>query len=176
VLLTFTSKDVIHSFWVPEWSQKQDTVPGIHPTLHITPNKVGRFPVICTELCGLGHSVMRTWAVVMSPAAYDKWLAGQKRATTSPNTAVSGEAVFKNNQCAACHTFKPANATGTVGPDLDKLAEYAQAAGQDVEAFTKESITDPSAYTEKGFPKGVMPPFDLPDDQLAALVQYLTKE
>ena len=42
ILLTFTSKDVIHSFWVPEWSQKQDTVPGIHPTLHITPNKVGR--------------------------------------------------------------------------------------------------------------------------------------
>jgi len=67
VLLTLHSKDVIHSFWVPEFSQKEDTVPGITTTLHITPNRLGTFPVICTELCGLGHSVMRTEAIVMSP-------------------------------------------------------------------------------------------------------------
>src|SRR3954466_12810872 len=80
--LTFTAKDVIHSFWVPEWGQKQDTVPGIHPTLHITPDKIGRFPVICTELCGLGHATMRTWAIVMTQAAFDKWLKGQSAATS----------------------------------------------------------------------------------------------
>src|SRR5437660_7066842 len=52
VLLTFDSKGVIQSFWVPEFGQKQDTVPGLHPTLHITPNRIGTYPVICTELCG----------------------------------------------------------------------------------------------------------------------------
>jgi len=67
VLLTLNSKDVIHSFWVPEFSQKEDTVPGIVTTLHITPNRLGTFPVICTELCGLGHSVMRTSVIVMTP-------------------------------------------------------------------------------------------------------------
>lgn len=77
VVLHMTSKDVIHSFWVPEWSQKQDVVPGIHPTLHITPDRVGTYPVICTELCGLGHALMRSRAVVMQPAAFDKW-ASQK--------------------------------------------------------------------------------------------------
>ncbi len=73
VLLTMTSKDVIHSFWVPEFRQKQDLVPGIHPTLHITPTRVGSYPVICTELCGLGHALMRSRSIVMTPEAFRQW-------------------------------------------------------------------------------------------------------
>ena len=73
VVLRMTSKDVIHSFWVPEFRQKQDLVPGIHPTLHITPNKVGTYPVVCTELCGLGHALMRSRAVVMERGAFRRW-------------------------------------------------------------------------------------------------------
>jgi cytochrome c oxidase subunit 2 len=175
ILLTFTSKDVIHSFWVPEWGQKQDTVPGIHPTLHITPDKLGRFPVICTELCGLGHATMRTYAVVMTQAAFDKWLKGQTKATSSPNASVSGAAVFKNNGCDACHTLKAAGATGKIGPDLDELPASAQKAGQPLQQFVQTSITDPNAYIAPGYPKNVMPQTfkSLPKDQLDALVQYL---
>jgi cytochrome c oxidase subunit II len=77
VLLTMTSKDVIHSFWVPEFRQKQDLVPGIHPTLHITPTRIGSYPVICTELCGLGHALMRSRSIVMTPSAFRRW-ASQK--------------------------------------------------------------------------------------------------
>ena len=73
VVLRMTAKDVIHSFWVPEFRQKQDVVPGIHPTLHITPNRVGTYPVICTELCGLGHALMRSRAVVMEPDKFEQW-------------------------------------------------------------------------------------------------------
>jgi cytochrome c oxidase subunit II len=73
VVLTMRSKDVIHSFWVPEFRQKQDLVPGITPTLHVTPTRVGTYPVICTELCGLGHALMRSRAVVMEPAAFQRW-------------------------------------------------------------------------------------------------------
>src|SRR5882757_3784752 len=94
IQLVLQSKDVIHSFWVPEFSQKEDTVPGIVTTLHFTPNRLGTFPVICTELCGLGHSVMRTSVIVMSPAAFDKWLASQTKAVSSPNAGVAGKAVF----------------------------------------------------------------------------------
>ena len=75
VVLRMSSKDVIHSFWVPEFRQKQDLVPGIHPTLHITPNKVGTYPVVCTELCGLGHALMRSRVVVMEPGAFAQWAA-----------------------------------------------------------------------------------------------------
>jgi cytochrome c oxidase subunit 2 len=73
VVLRMTAKDVIHSFWVPEFRQKQDVVPGIHPTLHITPNKLGTYPVICTELCGVGHGLMRSRVIVMEPEAFERW-------------------------------------------------------------------------------------------------------
>jgi cytochrome c oxidase subunit 2 len=73
VVLTMHAKDVIHSFWVPEFRQKQDVVPGINPTVHITPNKVGTYPVVCTELCGLGHALMRSRVVVMEPEAFERW-------------------------------------------------------------------------------------------------------
>jgi cytochrome c oxidase subunit 2 len=177
VLLHFKSKDVIHSFWVPEFGQKQDTVPGLDTKLHITPNKIGSYPVICTELCGLGHAVMRTEAIVMSQAAFDKWLKSQTKATASPNASVSGAAVFKNNACGSCHTLKAAGATGTVGPDLDKLARYAQTAGKPLQDFVHESIVSPNAYVEKGYPKNVMPQTfgQLPKGQLDALVQYLVQ-
>jgi cytochrome c oxidase subunit II len=174
VLLSFTALDVIHSFWVPQFGQKEDTVPGLHTHLHITPTKTGTFPVICTELCGLGHATMRTEAIVMTPAAFNKWLKGQTAATTSPNPTVSGAAVFKNNPCGSCHTLAAAGASGKIGPDLDKLPQWAKQAKQPLEQFIRTSITNPNAYTQPGFPKNVMPPFSsLPKAQLDALVQYL---
>jgi cytochrome c oxidase subunit II len=166
---------VIHSFWVPEFGQKQDTVPGIDTTLHITPTHLGTFPVICTELCGLGHALMRSQVIVMKPAAFDSWLRSQNQTATSGNAGTLGATVFKNNGCGACHTFKPAGATAKVGPDLDDLSAEAQRAGKPLEDFIRESIVDPSAYVEKGFPDNVMPHTysSLPKQQLDALVQYL---
>jgi cytochrome c oxidase subunit II len=180
VLLVMHSKDVIHSFWVPEFSQKEDVVPGITTTLHITPDKVGTYPVICTELCGLGHALMRSEAIVMEPAAFDSWTK-QQRKTTQPSTPGSGtnaggKTVFDNNGCGSCHTLTAANATGTIGPDLDKLRQYASQAGQPLEQFIRESIVDPNKYIQPGYPKNVMPPnfgTALSTVQLNALVQFL---
>jgi len=172
VELHLTANDVIHSFWVPEFGQKQDALPGQDTKLVITPTKVGTYRVICTELCGLGHALMRTSAIVMEPAAFAAWLKQQGEAANGP-PGQAGKAVFDNNGCASCHTLKAAGATGKVGPDLDKLPAYAKQAGKPLEDFTKESIVDPNAYVQPGFPKGVMPPFALPDDQLNALVTFL---
>lgn len=65
--------DVIHSFFVPEFRVKKDVVPGIVTRVWFTPTKVGTYPVICTELCGVGHNTMRSRVVVMPPAEYDAW-------------------------------------------------------------------------------------------------------
>jgi cytochrome c oxidase subunit 2 len=73
-----TSQDVIHSFWVPEFGQKQDAVPGIETTILVTPKHTGDFAVICTELCGLGHATMRAKAHVVSQAEFDKWVKEQR--------------------------------------------------------------------------------------------------
>jgi cytochrome c oxidase subunit 2 len=75
VELTMRGSDVIHSFWVPAMRVKQDVVPGVITDLVFTPEKVGTYEVVCAELCGVGHGVMRTRAIVMEQDAYDEWLA-----------------------------------------------------------------------------------------------------
>ncbi len=73
--MSITATDVIHSFWVPEFRMKQDAVPGVVTETYVTPTKVGTYQVICTELCGLGHSTMRARAIVLSREDYEKWVA-----------------------------------------------------------------------------------------------------
>jgi cytochrome c oxidase subunit II len=73
VRLHLTARDVIHSFWVPEFRQKQDAVPGLKTEITVTPTKTGNFPFICTELCGLGHALMRTRAIVMPESEFQAW-------------------------------------------------------------------------------------------------------
>jgi len=79
VELRLRALDVIHSFWVPQFRQKQDAVPGIVTDVGITPNEPGEQTVICTELCGLGHALMRAPSVVMPAAEFDKWRSEQER-------------------------------------------------------------------------------------------------
>ena len=74
VELYMRALDVIHSVFVPQFGQKEDIVPGLVTQLHITPDRLGTFPLECTELCGLGHSLMRSEAIVMTPTAFDHWL------------------------------------------------------------------------------------------------------
>ena len=69
------AQDVIHSFWVPEWRIKKDNVPGITTTAIVTPDKLGTYQLICTELCGFGHASMRAKVVVESRQDFQKWLA-----------------------------------------------------------------------------------------------------
>jgi cytochrome c oxidase subunit II len=71
--LHLTARDVIHSFWVPEFRQKQDAVPGLKTEITVTPTARGNYPFICTELCGLGHALMRTRAIVMSESDFESW-------------------------------------------------------------------------------------------------------
>jgi cytochrome c551/c552 len=103
-----------------------------------------------------------------------------KTTTTSGGggSAAAGEAVFSANGCGSCHTFKPANATGTIGPDLDKApASDAKADNNmDLAAFIKESIENPDAYIAKGYNKGIMPSTfgkSLSSKQLDDLVAFI---
>lgn len=75
VELRMRSKDVIHNFYVVEFRVKQDVVPGITTRVVFDPNRTGTYQVICAELCGVGHAVMRTRVVVMEPDDYEAWLA-----------------------------------------------------------------------------------------------------
>ena len=98
------------------------------------------------------------------------------QAAVPTGNAKAGAGLFKSQGCGGCHTFKPAGTTKTIGPDLDKLADYAKKANRGSTAeFAFQSIKDPSAYIEKGYGTIAMPKFPLSDKQIADLVAYLTK-
>jgi cytochrome c oxidase subunit II len=174
------TKDVIHSFWVPEFRLKSDIVPGMTTKVRVTPNRVGNWNVVCAELCGLGHATMRQQVRVLPAAAFKSWAqkkGGGGQQAAGGGQAADGKQVFTANGCGGCHTFKPAGTNGNVGPDLDQLKAVAakREKGKSAEAYVKESIDDPRAFTVKGFPNVMPTTFkkDIPPDQLDALVQYL---
>jgi cytochrome c oxidase subunit 2 len=101
VYFYITTKDVIHSFWVPAFRLKYDAVPGITTKYRVTPNKLGRYDVVCAELCGLGHATMRQTARVVSREAFDAW-------KTRTQSAAKGTA--------------SASGAGTISTSSDSLA------------------------------------------------------
>jgi cytochrome c oxidase subunit II len=125
---------------------------------------------------------MRSEARVVTPAAFEKWArsgrgqsAGGAAAGKPHPGAQAGLTLFTQQGCNGCHTLAAAKATGTTGPDLDKLPTYAQRAGKPLTAFVRQSIEQPNAYVEKGYPKGVMPDFGLTlsSAQINQLVNFL---
>ncbi len=180
VYFTVQSRDVIHDFWVPAFRVKIDAVPGIDTHLRVTTNnKLGEYPVVCAELCGLGHSTMRQSAYVMSKADFDKKFAELQQGAGKPaggggggGEETDGKTLFTQAAqpaCASCHTLKDAGSTGTTGPNLDEAIPKLD------DAFIKQSIQDPDAKITAGYPAGIMPRYGetLSDAQVDALVKYL---
>ena len=181
------SKDVIHDFWVPAWRQKIDAVPGITTSFRITATKPGTYPVVCAELCGLGHSVMRQSAHVVAPGDFDKWLQQRQQQAAGGGgggggeqaggggAAADGKTLFASGAspaCGSCHTLSDAGASGTIGPDLDKVLK-----GKDA-AFIQESIENPGAEVAKGYQDGIMPTNygdTLSPEETKALTDYLVQ-
>lgn len=79
VLFKLASRDVIHSFWVPEFRVKMDAVPGMETVLRVTPSQVGQYKLLCAELCGLAHTIMQAPTTVMEAADFEKWVAEQRK-------------------------------------------------------------------------------------------------
>jgi cytochrome c oxidase subunit 2 len=77
VHLLMHAKDVGHSFFVRELRVQQDFVPGLDVSLHFTATKVGKYEIVCTQLCGLGHYNMRAYLEVLSAEDFDAWMKKQ---------------------------------------------------------------------------------------------------
>ncbi len=105
VLLRVTSRDVIHSYWIPKLNGKKDSVPGRVHLLRMEGAQPGIYAGQCTEFCGLSHAYMRMETVVLKRADYDAWVANQLEEYVSPaagTLAAQGEQVYIQ-QCSRCH-------------------------------------------------------------------------
>jgi cytochrome c oxidase subunit II len=189
VLFKIHSKDVIHSFWIPAFRVKIAAVPGITTTVRATPTRLGVYPIVCAELCGLGHATMRSTLHVMPAAKFNAWIArggqpggvagaaaggGSGGGTSAAgDPAALGKTTFAGaGGCVACHTLADAASTGTTGPDLDKALKGKNA------AFIRQSIVQPNAVIAPGYGPGIMPQNfsqTLSAPQIDGLVAYLAK-
>ena len=111
VQLDIESRDVIHSFWIPELAGTRDAVPGRVQTTQVRADKVGTYFGQCKEFCGLSHANMRAKAVVLSQADFDTWLQEQEQPATKPadgTKAALGLETF-TGKCASCHQINGVN-------------------------------------------------------------------
>jgi cytochrome c oxidase subunit II len=116
VVFKLHSLDVVHSFFVPNFSEKIDAVPGITTSFRVTPTRLGTYPGECTELCGAGHSLMRATVRVLTPAAFRAWLASQPANAAPPVGVPPPQAAapgIPGASSAPASTAPSTSATGT---------------------------------------------------------------
>jgi cytochrome c oxidase subunit 2 len=187
------SRDVIHSFWVPEFRVKRDATPGQIDELVLTPSQIGRYPIRCAELCGPGHAAMVSEVIVEAEEDFEAWIeaggvepldqgegvpAGD---TLADDPLAAGQVVFNAYGCGACHILDDANAGGVVGPSLNGIGSRAEEREAGVEAidYIRESIINTDAYIVEDYPPGVMPADfgeRMTEEELDVLVEYLLSQ
>jgi cytochrome c oxidase subunit 2 len=196
VRLVMTSRDVIHSFFVPAFRMKRDVLPGRYTSTWFQAEHIGRYQILCAEFCGAGHSRMWGEVVVLPPDEYSTWLADQVPVRPGPRTegasnlilaepvprktlnslADYGLKVAALHGCMRCHTV---DGTPHIGPTWLGLygSEVPLDDGRTVTAdaaYLTESMMDPMAQIVRGF-KPVMPTYQglLQPAEVAAMLEYM---
>jgi cytochrome c oxidase subunit 2 len=168
------SDDVIHSFWLPSLTTKQDLIPGRETDITVVPKKVGIYRGQCAEFCGTQHAHMAFVVNVDTYADFIKWWGRQLQSPPPPSTplAKAGYTVFNQRQCAMCHNVSGTPASGSVGPDLTHLASRRTIAAGTM-PMSKGNLYGWVADPQSIKPGTHMPTTGLEPDQLHAVVAYL---
>jgi cytochrome c oxidase subunit 2 len=194
IQLVMTSRDVIHSFFVPAFRNKRDVIPGRSTTMWFQANEPGRHRIQCAEYCGAGHSTMRGEVVVLSaedyarrlgdlervriagPAPGDPAVVGEESPSPPLSLAAVGRSVSADAGCLRCHTV---DGTPHIGPTWAGLygATIPLQGGARVVAdaqYLTKSMMDPAADLHLGF-SAVMPSYQglLTAPQVGAIVEYI---
>ena len=180
------SQDVLHDFAVAQFRVKMDLVPGVVTYMWFTPTKLGKYDVLCEELCGMGHYNMRGHVVVDEEADFKDWLktyptyaqtvsgVDVPAATTGLSMVEQGRALAESRACLVCHSL---DGTTTIGPTWQGLFGRTETMTDGstivVDAdYLKESILQPNAKIVEGYAPA-MPPTSLTDAELEALISYI---
>ena len=191
VKLVMTSRDVIHSFYVPAFRIKQDVLPGRYTQLWFEARQIGTFPVYCAEFCGTDHSLMRGEIVAVRQDEFDDWLSEQRRGIASrqdmaptsiehqpavESMAEQGRQLAVRFACVKCHSIDGTPHIGPTWLDLyhrkEKLTNGTEILVD--EGYMTESMMDPQAKIVAGFGP-VMPTFQgrLTAPEAAALIEFI---
>lgn len=119
--LDLQSRDVIHSFWIPQLAGKMDVIPNRLNHAWLEPLETGVYVGQCAEFCGTQHANMLLRVVVQSPEDFRGWVREQRREAVSAASAAQGRELFLRTACVSCHTVRGTPAAGRFGPDLTHL-------------------------------------------------------
>lgn len=175
VELRLTSRDVIHSLWIPKLAGKLDLIPGRVNLLIIEADREGVFRGQCAEYCGMAHTQMALHVVAMSHEDFEDWAALQLRPAAQPEDgeAAEGAALFRATGCPLCHTVRGTGAWGRNGPDLTHVGGR-HAIGAGALANTRENVVWWIAYNDAVKPRNLMPQYhDLPLETREKIAAYL---
>jgi cytochrome c oxidase subunit 2 len=174
VVLKVTSRDVIHSFWVPSLQGKRDLIPGYTTALWLHASRPGVFRGQCAEFCGIQHAHMALDVVAESDQDFKGWLEAMRQPGRDPpeSTARKGRDVFMQARCAGCHTVRGTEAAGQIAPDLTHIAARLTL-GAGTLPNTAENLAIWIRDPQRVKPGNQMPPNLLSSDDLHALVAYL---
>src|SRR5436305_11171528 len=172
VVLTMTSQDVIHSFFVPAFRVKQDVVPGRYTSEWFKAIKPGEYHLFCAEYCGTQHSGMIGRVVVMEPRAYEEWL---KTGEQTESIVLAGQRLFYDRGCSGCHSpnskFHAPLLEGLYRNPVP-LADGSIARADD--QYLLDSILQPAKQITAGY-DNIMPSFAgrLSEEEIMQLIAYL---
>jgi len=192
VKLLMTSRDVIHSFFIPAFRMKKDIVPGRYSELWFTATEPGSYEVFCAEYCGTGHSMMRGEVVAMKADEFDQWLAQQRNGfasrqqdsavsteeapRTEANMVLQGQRLAGEKGCFKCHSVDGQPHIGPTWLGLYHRHEHLST-GETInvdEPYITESMMDPTAKLVAGYGP-VMPTYmgKLTAPETAAIVEFI---
>ena len=174
IAIKTTSRDVIHSFWVPNLHGKRDVLPGRVNTFWLQADRPGTYRGQCAEYCGLQHAHMALYVIAEPREQFDRWLATQRAAAPQPltDTQRRGQQVFLSSSCVMCHTIRGTSAGARNGPDLTHLASrrfIAAGTLPNARGHLAGWILDPQRIK----PGSRMPATQLAPADLHALLDYL---
>ncbi|MBW3554626.1 MAG: cytochrome c oxidase subunit II [Gemmatimonadetes bacterium] len=172
-----TSRDVIHSFWVPQLQGKIDMIPGHTTRQWLQADEPGRYRGQCAEFCGASHALMALWVFAVPEEEFGAWLDARRQPALEPADpdVREGRAVFVAAECHLCHATRGVarpEALGDAGPDLTHLATRETLAAGTL-PNTRGNLTAWISDPERIKPGARMPPTVFPPDQLRALLDYL---
>ncbi|HEY6959456.1 MAG TPA: cytochrome c oxidase subunit II [Candidatus Limnocylindria bacterium] len=173
--LQLSSKDVIHSFWVPNIGGKKDAVPGRPTDLWIQADQPGTYKGQCFEFCGQGHADMLITLIAQSPDDYAAWIKGAlAEANRSTDPAVAkGKQTFLSLPCTGCHTVQGTVAQGKVGPELTHIASQKTPIAGVLSPVNEQNLTTWIHNPPAVKPGTLMPNLNLSDEQIHDIVQWL---
>lgn len=179
VKLVMQSRDVLHSFYVPDYRIKHDVIPNRYTTVWFEAIEPGESIIFCTEYCGTSHSDMIAKVIVHSSEDFDKWLKESGGRPADMPLAEYGKQLYTKSGCQTCHSLDGSN---LVGPSYKGIfgsnrpfADGTSAVAD--ENYLRTSILEPNSKVVAGFAP-VMPTYQgiLSDDDISAIIEFIKEQ